>query len=62
MRNTLAYPLRDDEVLAYLERLEKEFQDSQLVGGMDGMIIAHLKALAAAHPITTETSTTTARD
>lgn len=61
MRNTLAYPLRDEEVLAYLERQMKAYQDSELVGGMDGMIISHLRKLAEANPITT-TETTTAND
>ena len=62
MRNLLAYPLRDEEVLAYLERLQKEFLDSQLVGGMDGVILQHLEKLVRANPITTETQTTTAKD
>jgi hypothetical protein len=60
MRNTLTYPLRDEEVLDYLERQMKAYQDSQLVGGMDGMIIQHLQALVVKNPITTETKTTTA--
>ncbi len=60
MRNLAAHPLRDDEVLASLARLEKEFQESQLVGGMQGVILAHLKALVLANPITTTTETTTA--
>lgn len=61
MRNTLAYPLRDDEVLAYLERQMKAYHESGLVGSMDGMIIQHLQKLVRANPITT-TSTTTAKD
>lgn len=62
MRNLLAYPLRDEEVLDYLESLEREFHDDRLVGGMQGVILAHLKTLVLANPITTETQTTTAKD
>lgn len=62
MRNTTQYPLRDDEVQSWLDRKLEEYQASGLIGGMDGVIISHLKALASAHSISTETETTTAKD
>ena len=62
MRNTLQYPLRDEEVIAYLDRKLAEYQESGLIGGMDMVIIQHLKGLVAKNPLDTTTSTTTARD
>lgn len=60
MRNLATYPLRDEEVQDWLDRQMKAYLESQLVGGMDGVIIQHLKDLAQAHPVTTTTETTTA--
>lgn len=71
MRNIVAYPLKDEEILAYLDAELIAFKDSQLVGGMQGMILEALKQRVLENPyepnqitgnITTETSTTTARD
>ena len=61
MRNLAAYPLTDDEVQAWLKSQMDAYLASGLVGGMQGVIISHLQKLAAQNPITTETSTTTAK-
>lgn len=54
MRNIAQYPLTDEEILAYLERLDKEDRDSECVGGMDGMIIRALKQRIKDHPYLTD--------
>jgi hypothetical protein len=62
MRNTLAFPLTDAEVQSWLDSKFDEYRALGRIGSMDGVIINHLKKLVQANPITTETSTTTAKD
>lgn len=61
MRNIAAYPLTDEEVQAWLKSQMDAYLASGLVGGMQGVIISHLQKLVEQNPITTETSTTTAK-
>ena len=73
MRNIAQYPLTDEEILAWLERMDHVAQTSGAIGGMDMMIIHALKQRVESHPYkpvyikgnvntTTTTSTTAARD
>lgn len=52
MRNIAQYPLTDEEILVHLDCLYEEYLASQLVGGMNGMIIQALKQRVVDHPYT----------
>lgn len=62
MRNLIAHPLTNEEVLDWLSRQELAVRLSLRVGSTDGVIIQHLRKLVLSNPITTETDTTTAKD
>ena len=39
MRNLLQYPITEEEILAELEQIKKDYIDSQCIGGLRGVIM-----------------------